>query len=439
MMRVALLPLFLALFLASGIPAPANLWDDVAASLRQGDHRQAITLLESAAQDSPGSADIHRILGVCRMEAGDYAGAEASLLEAIRLQPSSSAARLSLARVLALRGAIDEAAERLREVLALAPESSYAAKARDILPGLEQLKETLLVQEVPRRWDLYLRIAGEYDDNVPARSRHNPASDTDSARAVASARAAYRLADQRIHPRLPTLEGGYSIYRSWHDDSAFRSYDVTSQSASVELSRYGELLGRWVKLSVAGVYTHTELGGEAFSESAGVDSALTLQPAPALLAVAAHSAHWKEFEDDTEFPGFFSRDGLEQEARLEAYAYLLKNRLILGLAYAYLWNDVDGSQFELDRHSVRASATAALPAKLRLYASATYATEDYDRFTPDPRREDDRLTAYASLSRPLWNPDWRAELNATYSTSDSSQEFAEYERAVYGLALSWSP
>lgn len=418
---------------------PAEVWDEVAAAIGAADYQRAIVALEAAAEQDPNDYQVQRVLGVCLLELGRLKQAEDHLRAAILLEPDTSAARYHLAQVLALRGNIEEATELLREIIRLAPESGYAARAARVLPGLEQLKETLLVQDAPKRWDLYLRVAGEYDDNVPARSRHDPQDGTHSLRLVTSVRVAYRFPDQRLDAPWPTLEAGYSYYRSVHDKSAFRDFDVSSHNANLELSRYGYVFGRWTKLGVTGSFGHTELGEEKFNEDIGVEAAWTVQLRPAFLAVLGYGMHWKEFENDTEFPEFFSRDGHEQEARLDTYTYLFQNRLILGLGYAYLWNDVDGSQFGLNRHSVRASATVSLPAKLRLYTSVTYATEDYDEFTPDPRREDDRITAYLSLSRSLWSDAWRAEVYGTYSTSDSNQDFADYDRAVYGIAVSWSP
>jgi len=166
---------------------------------------------------------------------------------------------------------------------------------------------------------------------------------------------------------------------------------------------------------------------------------VTLQPWTSFLTVLGYSIHWKDFEFETEFPDFFSRDGREQEATLNTYTYLFQNRVILGLGYGYLWNDVDGSQFELRRHRVTGTATLSLPKKFRFFTSVSYANEDYDKFVPDPKREDDVITYYASLSRPVWKDAFRVEANVTHSSTDSSREFAEYRRTVYGVAVSWSP
>lgn len=419
--------------------ARADIWDEVAPLIQSGEYAVAASLLENELAQQPDDYNIHRILGVCLLEMGRLSAAEQHLRTAIRLRPDTSAARYTLAEVLALRGDLDEATRLLQEVIDLAPESDYAARARHVSPGLVQLKQTLLVRPAAKRWDLYVRVAGEYDDNVPARSKHETQEATHSLRLVTSFRAAVRLPDQNIDPPWPTLEAGYSYYGTFHDKSEFSDYDVTSHNATLELSRYGHVFNRWVKLGLTGTFNKTELGGDPFSETIGGDVALSMQLAPKFLAILGYGYRDKDFENDTEFPEFFSRDGSEHEAGIDTYTYLFNNRLILGLSYAYLWNKVDGSQFELNRHSVRGSATMTLPAKFRLFTSVSYATEDYDQFVPDPQREDDRITAYASLSRPIWGDAWRAEANVTYSTSDSNQEFAEYERAVYGIALSWSP
>ncbi|MDA0990747.1 MAG: hypothetical protein O3A51_08355 [Verrucomicrobia bacterium] len=183
----------------------------------------------------------------------------------------------------------------------------------------------------------------------------------------------------------------------------------------------------------------TELGDDPFSEDVSAALNASLQVVPAWLVAIGGEISWKDFANDTEFPSYFSRDGQEQEVTFDSYIYLLENRCILGLSYAYRWNDVDGQQFALNSHHVAGSATASLPGLLRFYASLSYDSEDYDEFTPEPRRADDVLTGYAALSRPLGDVAWRAEVNVTYSTSESTLDFADYNRTVYGVAVSWSP
>ncbi|MCC5850317.1 MAG: tetratricopeptide repeat protein [Verrucomicrobia bacterium] len=416
-----------------------DFWDRVAVEMQRGAYSEAIRELEHAEADQPENHHIHRILGVCWLREGNHAKAEASLREALRLHPDSIASRYDLAQVLALRGKMNEAEFLLTEVMDLAPESLYAARAAEILPGLRQLRQTLLVQDQPKRWSLYARIAGEWDDNVPARPASSPDGDTEAFRVTSSVYAAYRLTDQRSQPGLPTLETGIRYYRSDYPDDDFGNFEVESISASLDLSRNGRLFGKWMEVGLMASYTDTQLGGDAFNTDVGGAFRFSLQPAPRVMTTARFSAHRKSFDSEPEFPEFFSREGEEYEGSFDTHFYLFENRMILGAGYAYMWNDVDGSQFQLNRHRFRGSMTLNLPLALRWYTQVSFSSEDYESFVPDPKRQDDVWTAYTSLSRALGSPAWRAEVNATHTQADSSRDFAEYERTVYGIAISWSP
>ena len=417
----------------------ADIWTSVGEAFSTSNYPHARTLLENAIEENPTDADLHRILGITHLRTDDFVRAEQAFREALRLNPDSVASRYDLARVLATRGNLRDAETLLEEVVQLAPESVYAARAGEVLPGLRQLRETLLVEDQPKRWRLFLRTGVEQDDNVTARSRSAPEGTETTNRILGSVFFSYRLSDQRIEPALPTLELGGSYYRTHHFDDPFEAFDVESMGARGTLSRNGRLFGIWMDAGLEASYTETDLGGDPFNSDLGFGSHLSLQPFRGLLTTLKFTAHDKSFDREPEFPEFFSRDGWEYEASAAFHLYLLRNRLILGGGYAYLWNDVDGAQFQLNRHRVHGSATLSLPANWRLALTASHANEDYENFVPEPKRDDDVLTLYASLSRPLWTPAWRAEIHGTHTTADSSRDFAEYDRSVIGVAISWSP
>lgn len=417
----------------------ADVWDSVGEAFSRDAYNEATQLLETAIAEDPDNADLHRILGVSLIRMDRHADAELSLREALRLNPDSIAARYDLAQVLAVRGNLRDAEHLLQEVIERAPDSVYAARAREVVPGLRQLRETLLVQDKPTRWSLYTRLGVEQDDNVTARSRSAPEGTESTTRLIGSVYVSHRFPDQRLDPAFPTLEIGGTYYRTHHTDDDFSDFDVESIGARAALSRNGRLFGAWLDVGLEASYTETSLGGDAFNTDLGLGTHLRFQPFSNALTTLKFSAHDKSYDQTPAFPEFFSRDGWEYEAAATTHLYLLENRLVLGAGYAYLWNDVDGVQFRLNRHRIHGSATLSLPAKWRLALTASHSSEDYDDFVPEPKRDDDVLTLHASLSRPLWNPAWRAEAHGTHTTADSSREFAEYDRTVYGLAITWSP
>ena len=66
--------------------------------------KQAATLFAKAAALEPDNAEFQMYLGIARREAGDTAGAIASLDRGITLDPSQSRACLELARIYAASG-----------------------------------------------------------------------------------------------------------------------------------------------------------------------------------------------------------------------------------------------------------------------------------------------------------------------------------------------
>ena len=147
---------------------------------------------------------------------------------------------------------------------------------------------------------------------------------------------------------------------------------------------------------------------------------------------------WKrlDYEDDTPYQEYYSRDGDIYSCGLDSYLYLLDNRVLAGLHYHFRRDNTEGQQYELRSNDLAVSVRAALPWALRLRARVGYQEEDYLEFFHDPPgRLDDIWSFHFALQRMLWHEAVSLELSYTYLTSSSSQDFAEYERSVAGIGL----
>ena len=114
---------------------PDGLLARAGAALEAGRADQASELLRPVCEAGKGGARHWFLLGTARGMAGDAAGAEAALREAVRLEPGHPQARLNLARALVEQGRHEESASLLQDLLARHPGQ---------VPARLALAETLL-------------------------------------------------------------------------------------------------------------------------------------------------------------------------------------------------------------------------------------------------------------------------------------------------------
>lgn len=247
-----------------------------------------------------------------------------------------------------------------------------------------------------------------------------------------------RLLDEAFPKQPVTIELGYSISGNQHDEDDFQSYDLLSHNGSLFFEDSSELGFLPYNFRIHGGYTATELDGEPYSEVVEGGVRIDLQLGNWAMLSPSFTWNLKDFENDTDSPEYWSRDGNSYSGGTKAYLYLFHNRLIVGASYFYRDSDTDGSQFVIRSHDVGGSVTLSLPYRFRCRASVDYKEKDYEEFLPEPRRFDDACTYYVSVSRPILNDAIRAEVHYTYTTSNSNQEFSDYERNVVGASLSIS-
>lgn len=416
---------------------PGSYWQPAGALIQGGNYAGALKETERLLGEHPDDTVILRLKGICLIELGRADEAVATLRRAVSLNPASVAARFYLAQALAAQGGALEARDLLREVQAMAPASEYARRAATILPDLENLGSSRQAMPDKKRWDVSLRLAGEYDDNVPTRAQNDPTrSKAGSFRLVTAMDLDFRVFDQKLDQTSCTLGAGYSIYQSFHERSALQAYDLTSQSGRLYVEHSGQTSGMPYKARVTGLYTDDRLSGSPFGTTAGLRAALELQWASWAVLAPSYSVDWKNFKNNGTPPALFSRDGVEQSVGFNQYFYTLHNKLVLNIGYAYRWADTKGQEFNLSSHQVNAGATVALPWKCTWTTSLAYSSEDYVDYTFTPRRVDDVITVSTVLSRPLWSPDATLDLGYAH-TSSFSVSTVSYRRNVISLGLGY--
>jgi hypothetical protein len=436
----SLLIFFCSLFISSqnSFAAQNKYYQKAAQLINAKDYSGAYQETLNLLKERPKDIFLLRIQGVCLMETGHHDAAVSVLQKAVTIDPQSVACRYYLGQALAYRGSIREAVTILESVLALAPDSAYAQHAEKILPELLELIDSAVVIPDENRWNIYLRTAAEYDDNVPLRPLDSELEgSTDSWRLNYSLYGEVRFPDQKIDNRPFTLGLGYSLSGAEYEQSIFDYYDLFSQDLSLFLSRNGILFDNFYNLRLQAHTSDTRLGGDPYSRVSG--ASLSLQYNWLNMIATTFFSSWddKDYENDTDFPEYYSLDGNEYNLGLLNSFYFLENRLILGLNYNYRVMNADGYQAELRSNDITTSLTANLPFELRFYGQIAYQQEDYPEYYPVDRL-DDIWTFYTSLQRPLFGDLLFLELAYTYSTANSDYDYARYERNVISAALSLS-
>ena len=101
------------------------------------DEAEQTAATERDTHEPADNADIHQLIGMCRLKRGDTRGALRALREAVRCDPNSGIAQARLARALAEANRIDDAITAYRRAIELAPGYN---------PGRIQLARLLLEQ-----------------------------------------------------------------------------------------------------------------------------------------------------------------------------------------------------------------------------------------------------------------------------------------------------
>jgi protein O-GlcNAc transferase len=114
----------------SAFPDSAILYELVGIALTaQYRHREALVFLERAVQGGPGDGQFWENLGLCQMQLGQYVAAEASLRQALAIDPHAIPSLAALASVLTALGRGQNAREVTEKLLAIDPD--YARKERE--------------------------------------------------------------------------------------------------------------------------------------------------------------------------------------------------------------------------------------------------------------------------------------------------------------------
>ncbi len=411
-------------------------WEHAAELIQSGKSAEAIPELDALLAKEPGNVLYLRLKGIAELQSGKEDQAVLTLRQAVHREPTCVACGFYLAQALAQRGNVTDAMELLRVIVREVPDSRYAVQANKILPELERLASIAHAVHDKRRWNVTLHSGLEYDDNPINRSRHEGAS-PNSLRWIMSTYLEMRPIDQSIDKLPFTLGGGYAVYQSYHERN-LGTLDLTSQTARMFVSHAGKVADKPYKLELKSDYTNARLANNPYSHDVSLSPVFDIQWFPWTMSSVHYAADWMQFDDNTTLPNLFGRDGMTNSAGWLQRFFMWDNRAVLDLTYDYTFTKAEGSQFnKQNNQAVGATLNLSLPWKLRWTGGVGYNNDRYGKFAPDPRRDDNGISIFSSLARPLFIPELVAELTYSHTTTESPQDFADTHRNVYGIGFSY--
>jgi len=416
----------------------AEYWEEAVAHIEADRYRQALAELNRQLESRPDDSFLLRLKGYTLIAMDRDAEAVPVLEGAVEADPEDTAAHYYLGQAYAYSGYLGHAVQRLEYVQSAAPDSRYADASGQLLTQLYGLVENSGEGYSEKPWELTVQLGTKYDDNVPARADNDPDdSPTDSWVYTVSGYGKYEAL--RLDELSSPVRAGVEVsgYQSLHNRDIFEGFDLTSGTARLYGTVRGDVAESPYTLSVNVGATRAWLDSDPYSIEYSASTSLDLQIGDHFLPSLGYTYTDMDFDADTEFPEFFSRDGNEHVARVGANVYLRDNRLILGATYSYTSSDTVGSQFDLSSNGIDTFLHASLPGRFNLTLTGSYSEQDYEEFVPDPARLDDVWTYGATLGREFLDG---LEVSMSYTSikADSNRDFAQYEREIVDLSVRYA-
>jgi hypothetical protein len=415
------------------------------------------TLAERVEQN-PQDAAAWRLLGRARLDRGDWTGALQALRQAVRYDSLSAAAYLDFGRALRHFGDHELAGLALQRTLDLAPESDYAAQARQFLeewaaaPEIEQTSyeirtfdgsnlTPLITDPDESMWDvleddLFIRldVGVLYNDNVTLApsSRELQAGGTDTAQGTASLVVQWYAANFDNFRAGPLLDLDFN----WNEGSLNR-FDLQSYRPGVFADGTWRAGSVKVKPRVTYSFTHDEFNGREFGDRHTIAASLGSYWTPTQISTLYYSIDNNDVVNDGATPDLTSQDGVSNTIGV---LHDVVNRgsmfrqFRLGCDYSHV--DTTGSNYRFQGVSLYTQGVFLLVEDVRLTLRGGWAYRDYFDYTLIPSRNTNIFRLSGELRR-YFDYGFSAALVASYDRFDSESPLYTTDRFLAGGVVSW--
>ncbi len=274
-------------------------------------------------------------------------------------------------------------------------------------------------KQAHKPYKLDLRLAYEYDDNVPLepRGQDDLYSEEKDSLVFAYAAGEYNFVTRERF----ILGAGVSRFQTWHVE--LDEYDSSETAGKL----YGRYKAAPFSIGLQIVPSVYQLDGE--------DYLLTTEFNPTFsYAIGKQYTLWLSYtyaDNDFRQSDYDDRDGTNHEVFLDDVYVLANDKGFLLGGIGYEVNNAKKEQYDYNRLTLRAGGSFELPHKFDFGVSGTYAAKNYE----DETREDKRYKITMSLARAFYYPWLEIAAEFTYTKNDSNISDYEYTRQIVGIGL----
>ncbi len=409
--------------------------------------------LEARVRARPEDPASWRMLGHVLLEAGEYHGARETLSRAVELDSNSAAARFDLGLALLNLGDRTAAAEQFQHATKLAPESEYAARAREhlarlpasapsgeiALAGYEVRDFTgedridRILREEPYAcspWSVYVEMGGQYNSNVALTPTSRGLTNSEAAgwQAFISPELEYRLVNGEQWRSGPLLAGFFSLNEGPASDLNLQSYQP---GWFVERSVYLETSVLVPRLSYQ--YTLDQFSGFTFGDRSAFTGTLTNYWDSGNTSVVYARVDFTEFADDGLDPAFTSQDGWTTSfgfSHRQCLGRPLLEAVVGGFDFELV--DTEGTDNTFRGAAFYLETETRLTEGLSLFLSGNVGFRDYYQFTGTPPR-DELVWGLSARLQQQFTDNWSVAAVFRYDSFDSDNAEYQAERYIAGL------
>lgn len=411
-----------------------NQTDMILQLIEAGEYAEAIQIIEPLLQAAPDDVFLNRLQGYSLLMSGNAESATMYLQKAHEAAPTDISSAFFLAQAYSASGRLQEALTLFQDIAARPDaDADFAAAANAYADEIERLAYQM-GPSTRQKWDLVLQSALKYDDNVPSRAKDSEAiGPQDSVVSTWVVSGSFRLVDESSGDKL-TSGFRMGLYQSLHEEAALKGYNLSNGNVGFFTMKTLGLGGLPMRLSNEFTLGGAMLDGEKFSTEFGVEPEVEFRLGEMMGFSLGYVFADVNFEDDSSFPEYFSRDGQTHEVVASFRFYLFDNKLIGNLGYGHTWSFTKGTQYRSDDDAVFVSLFTTLPGQIDFGISGSFNSESFEKFVPQPQRLDDQYLISAQLGY-SFNDQWSVQGVYTRISADSSVGYADYERNISELSL----
>jgi len=384
---------------------------------KMSDYKSAGDLFSQIAAEEPANVLAHYHAGISWFKQNRFGRAVAYFLEAAELSPTVKTNGSYYAAICYQKtGQTQKALDAFRYVEKHAQSQNLRESAVKWIEAIEK------GQKARKPYSLYLKVGGQYDDNVRLEPLDEDIyADEDDAALIGHFMGSYNVVNRQAF----VLGAGYSHYQSWYDD--LDEYDMTGSTLNV-FARY-QIAPLTLGLSFLPSYYWVD--EDSYLRQYQLRPEVMWRISDDLLGRLSYRYNDKAYFDDED------RDGHGHEAFLDLYYNIFDKKCRLSGGIGYEDNDAAHPDYDYGEFKSRLGLSVDGPWRLAFSVTGKYAQKQYDSEDSyyDVERDDDKYTASASIARPIYFDGLRLMLEHRYTKNDSNIEDYDYERNVSTLAI----